>query len=261
MFMMTPWVKRILVVNVVMLLVTSTSGGLANDLAYYPPAAIFRPWTIVTYMFLHAGFNHLFFNMLGILIFGPRLEMKMGAKPFLYMYFAAGIGGALAQTAFATSAPMIGASAAVYAIVIGFAYYWPHEVLILFPIPIPVKAWVLATGYIALSVYQGVTGAANGVAHFAHLGGAAAGFAFIKWWEWRRGAAKRDFQSKMRPETSKGGFVGDRMALARWKGISMAGLHELNREEVERLLAKAQDQGPGALTAAEREYLDRMSGA
>ena len=87
----------------------------------------------------------------------------------------------------------------------------------------------------------------------------AAGFAFIKWWEWRRGAAKRDFQSKMRPNAKKGGFVGDRMALARWKGISTAGMHELNREEVERLLAKADADGPTGLTAGEREYLDRMA--
>ena len=259
MFMMSPWVQRLLIANVIVFVVTGTSPGLANDLAYYPPIALLRPWTIVSYMFLHASFSHLFFNMLGILIFGPRLETKMGAKPFLYLYFAAGIGGAVAQTVLAPAAPMIGASAAVYAVVVGFAYYWPHEVLVLFPIPIPVKAWVLATGYVGMSVYQGVGGASDGVAHFAHLGGAAAGFAFIKWWEWRRGASKRDFQSKMRPDSSSGGFVGDRVALARWKGISTDGMHSLNREEVERLVAKAVAEGPGELSAGEREYLDRMA--
>ena len=80
MFMMSPWVQRLLIANVIVFVVTGTSPGLANDLAYYPPIALFRPWTIVSYMFLHADFGHLFFNMLGILIFGPRLETKMGAK-------------------------------------------------------------------------------------------------------------------------------------------------------------------------------------
>jgi membrane associated rhomboid family serine protease len=259
MFAMTPWVTRILIANFAVFIVIQTSPGLYRDLAFYPPVALYRPWTVVSYMFLHADFGHLFFNMLGVFFFGPRLEAKLGGGTFVRFFLLAGIGGALAQTAFATAAPMVGASGAVYAVLVGFAYYWPRETILLFPIPIPIQAWVLVTAYLAISIFNGLSGGQAGVAHFAHLGGAAAGFAYLKWWEWRRGAAKRDFQNKMRSEPKSGGFVGDRIAVARWKGISVESLHELNREEVERLLAKIKDDGAGSLSASEREFLDRMA--
>lgn len=259
MFPMTPWVLRILIANVVVFVVTQTSPGLYRDLAYFPPVVLYRPWTVVSYMFLHANFGHLFFNMLGVFFFGPRLEMRIGASAFLRLYFFSGIGGALAQTVFATSAPMVGASAAVYAVLVGFAYYWPKETILLFPIPVPIQAWILVTGYVVLSIINGVTGSASGVAHFAHLGGAVVGFLFLKWWEWRRGAGQRSFQKKVRPEKTSRGFGGDRTSVARWKGISVESLHELNREEVQRLLAKVQAGGPTALTDSEREFLDRMA--
>jgi membrane associated rhomboid family serine protease len=260
MYAMTPWVQRILIANVVMYFVTSSSPGLARDLMFYPPIAFTRPWTLVTYMFLHAGFSHLFFNMIGLFFFGPRLEARIGGSAFLRLYFLAGIGGALFQAAFATAAPMVGASGAVYAVLVGFAYFYPRETILLFPIPIPIQAWLLVTGYVVISLYQGITGSGSGVAHFAHLGGAAVGFAFLKWWEWRRGAGKRDFQKKMSPQPSGGGggFVSERAALARWRGISVEALHELNRDEVRRLLEKVNTLGAGSLTDAERSFLDRM---
>jgi membrane associated rhomboid family serine protease len=259
MYAMTPWVQRILIANVVMFFVTATSPGLFRDLAFYPPIAYLRPWTVVTYMFLHAGFGHLFFNMLGVFFFGPRLELKIGASAFLRLYFLAGIGGALFQAAFATAAPMVGASGAVYAVLVGFAYYYPRETILLFPIPIPVQAWLLVSAYVVMSLYQGITSSGSGVAHFAHLGGAAVGFAFLRWWEWRRGAGKRDFQKKMATPSTNTGFVGERVAVARWKGISVESLHELNREEVRRLLEKVSAGGPASLTQAERQFLDRMA--
>jgi membrane associated rhomboid family serine protease len=244
MYAMTPWVQRILIANVVMFFVTATSPGLFRDLAFYPPIAYLRPWTVVTYMFLHAGFGHLFFNMLGVFFFGPRLELKIGASAFLRLYFLAGIGGALFQAAFATAAPMVGASGAVYAVLVGFAYYYPRETILLFPIPIPVQAWLLVSAYVVMSLYQGITSSGSGVAHFAHLGGAAVGFAFLK---------------KMATPSTNAGFVGERVAVARWKGISVESLHELNREEVRRLLEKVSAGGPASLTQAERQFLDRMA--
>jgi hypothetical protein len=156
---------------------------------------------------------------------------------------------------------MVGASGAVYAVLVGFAYYYPHEtIMLLFP-PIPMPAWVLAAGLVALSIFEGVTGTSAGVAHFAHLGGAGVGFVFLRAWEWRRGAAKRDFQRKMgTPQSGSGsGFVGERVAVARWKGISVESLHELNREEVQRLLDKVKSGGAASLTQAERAFLDRMA--
>lgn len=258
-FRLTPWVQRILIANFAVFLVIQTSPGLYRDLAYFPPVAIYRPWTVVSYMFLHADFGHVFFNMLGVFFFGPRLEERLGGPSFLRFYLFAGIGGALFQTVFATAAPMVGASGAVYAIIVGFAYFWPRETIILFPIPIPIQAWVIAVAYVGMSIYSGVSGSSEGVAHFAHLGGAAVGFAYLKWWERKKGAAKRSFQKKMRPEATPGGFVGDRVALARWKGISVESLHELNREEVQRLLAKVKADGAGSLSDSERAFMDRMA--
>jgi membrane associated rhomboid family serine protease len=255
---LTPWVQRLLIANVVMFFVTSADQGLFRSLWFYPPIAIYKPWTIVTYMFLHGGIGHLFFNMLGLFFFGSRLETRLGSKSFLWLYFLAGIGGALFQTVFASAAPMVGASGAIYGLLIAYAYFWPREkILVMFVIPMEI--WLAVTLYVFYSLYAGMGNVAGGIAHFAHLGGAAVGFGYLKWWEWRRGASKRDFQRQMRPDASSGGFVGDRMALARWKGISIDGLHELNREEVQRLLSRATADGPGALSEAEKEFLDRMS--
>ena len=260
MYALTPWVQRLLVANVAMFVVTATSPGLFNDLAFFPPVVLLRPWTLISYMFLHAGLGHLLSNMIGLFFFGPRLEMRIGGKAFVQMYFLAGIGGALFQAVFATAAPMVGAAGAVYAVLVGFAYYYPRETIIVFPIPIPVQAWLLVSLYVLYSVYAGISASGSGVAHFAHLGGAAVGFGFLQWRKWRQGASKRDFQRKLEPQTGSSIFVGERTAVARWKGISLDAMHELNREEVERLLAKVATGGPASLSAAERSFLDRMAG-
>jgi len=268
MFPMTPWVTRILVANVVMAVVTGqlfgpVLGRLGRDiyvlLLLYPPDVLFRPWTVLTYMFLHAGAAHLLFNMIGLLFFGPRLESRLGSKTFLLLYVVSGLGGAGFSLIFAREAAVVGASGAVYGVLLAYAMFWPRAQMIVFPIPVPIEARFVIGAYLVLSIVQGVGGLSTGVAHFAHLGGAAFGFAFLRWWEWRKGAARREFQKKMSVDASASGLVGDRVALARWKGISTAGLHELNRGEVERLISKAERDGPASLTRTERDFLDRMS--
>jgi membrane associated rhomboid family serine protease len=268
MLSMTPWVKRLLLANVAVAFVTGDLVGpvlgrlgreLYTLLLLYPPAVLFRPWTVITYMFLHAGPAHLLFNMLGLFFFGPRLESRLGPRPFLFLYLVSGLGGAAFSLVFARNAAVVGASGAVYGVLLAFAMYWPRAQMIVFPIPTPIEARFVIGAYLVLSVVQGVSGAANGIAHFAHLGGAAFGFAFLRWWEWHKGAARRAFQRRMTPDASPSGIAGDKMALARWKRISVEGLHELNRSEVERLIAKAERFGPSSLTRLEREFLDRMS--
>ncbi len=254
---LTPWVKRLLIANVVVFLITQADPQLVRELWLYPPFALRRPWTLVTYMFLHAGIGHIFFNMLGLYFFGPRLEDRLGSKSFLWLYFLSGIGGAVASFIFARQYPVVGASAAVFGVLMGFALYWPRERIYLWMI-LPIEAWLLAVLLVAASLYMGVSGTSSGTAHFAHLGGIAFGFGYLKLLEWRRGASRRAFQKQMAPQSSVG--VPDRVALARWKGISTDGLHEINREEVVRLLAKAEDTGSRSLTQAEREFLDRMAG-
>ena len=259
MFPLTGWVKRLLIANVAVFVLTESSLEIYRLLTFYPYLVLERPWGVVTYMFVHAGFAHLFFNMIGLYFFGPRLESRLGGRSFLTLYLIAGLGGAALSFLFARESPMVGASGSVYGVLMGFAMFWPHERMIVFPIPVPLEARVVVAGYLAISLVQGTFGMSTGIAHFAHLGGAVFAFLYLKWADWRQGAAKREFKRQMRPDATSSGIVGDRVALARWKGISIASMHELNRGEVERLIAKAERMGPSSLTQSERDFLDRMS--
>ncbi len=258
-FPLTTWVKRLLIANFAVFGVTALNRDLYALLVLYPPAVLVRPWTLVTYMFLHGGITHLLFNLIGLFFFGPRLESRLGGRGFLFLYFLSGIGGAVFSLIFARNAAVVGASAAVYGVLLGFAMFWPRERIYIYGI-IPVEAWLLATLLVFGSLYAGTNpGAGSRTAHFAHLGGAVFAFVFLKLWEWRTGASKRDFQRQMRPDATGKGLVGDRVALARWKEISIESMHELNRGEVARLLAKAERDGPASLRPSERDFMDRMS--
>ncbi|MDP2957060.1 MAG: rhomboid family intramembrane serine protease [Longimicrobiales bacterium] len=254
---LTRWVRRLLLANVAVFLVTTASPVLYRALLLYPPWVLYRPWTLVTYMFLHGGFGHLFFNMLGLYFFGPRLEDRLGGKPFLTLYFLSGLGGAVFSFLFARQYPVVGASGAVYGVLLGFAMFWPRERIYLWMI-IPVEAWLLAVLLVAGSLWAGVSGSASRTAHFAHLGGLGFAFAYLRWVDWRRGAGKRAWQKAISVNQPSAG-LSDKAALAHWKGIALEGLHEINREEVVRLLVKAEAQGTGSLTPAERDFLDRMA--
>ena len=259
MFPMTMWVRRLLLANVVMFFIAQPGSPVYRLLWLYPPAVLVQPWTVFTYMFLHAGIGHLIFNMIGLFFFGPRLEDRLGSRGFLGLYFLSGLGGAAFSFLFAREFPVVGASAAVYGVLLGFAMLWPHERIYIWGI-LPVPAWLLAGLLVFGSLYAGINPSSQSrTAHFAHLGGLAFGFVFLKWWDWKKGKGKRDFQKKMAPPVASSGLVGDRMAVSRWKGIRVETMHELNREEVERLLEKVRASGASSLTTAEREFLDRMA--
>ncbi len=262
MFPMTPWVRRLLIANVVAFIATRLAPQLYYALAFVPALALVRPWTAVTYMFLHAGLMHIFFNMLALFFFGPRLENRLGAKSFLWLYFLGGLGGAAFSVFFAPQYPVVGASAAVYAVLLGFALYWPRERIYIWGV-LPVEAWLLATIMVGFSLWAGLSGAQSGVAHFAHLGGLAFGFAYLKVRDWRQGSARREFKRKLEQGASGGsasaGVLQERSALRRWEGIPVDALHELNREEVLVLLEKARTLGVRGLSLAERQFLDRMA--
>ena len=259
MFPMTTWVKRLLIANIGMYFLSMSVPIVYGLTVLYPPQVLIRPWSLVTYMFLHGGMGHLIFNMIGLYFFGPRLENRLGTKGFLWLYFLSGIGGALFSLVFSPLAAVVGASAGVYGVLLGFAMYWPREKIYLWMI-LPVEAWLLATILVVASLYSGINpSAGSNTAHFAHLGGLGFAFAFLKWWEWNKGAGQRAFQTQLHPDATPTGMVGDRLASARWKGISVEGLHELNREEVVRLLSKVDGIGAASLTASERQFLDRMS--
>ncbi|MET0293212.1 MAG: rhomboid family intramembrane serine protease [Steroidobacteraceae bacterium] len=161
-------------------------------LALWPPnsgqyAPDFQPWQLVSYAFLHGGFTHLLFNMFGLYMFGSEIERLLGGKRFLLYYFACIVGAALTQLAVAALGdgdihPTVGASGGVFGLLLAYGLAFPHRrLMLLFP-PIPMPAWLFVTLYGLFELVLGVTRTADGVAHFAHLGGMAAGFALILYW-------------------------------------------------------------------------------
>jgi hypothetical protein len=113
---------------------------------------------------------------------------------------------------------------------------------------------------VGASLWSGLTGSQSGIAHFAHLGGLATGFVYLKVRDWRKGSAKRAFKRKLeRAQGGQVGVMGDRTAVRRWESIDVESLHELNRTEVVQLLEKARTGGVRTLTLEERQFLDRMA--
>lgn len=164
---------------------------------FMPGSTYFEPVQLVTHMFMHADFMHLFFNMIGIFIFGPPLESLWGPKKFLMFYFLAGAGAFLlhlgynywqvssgAVPAWMYNIPMLGASGCLLGLVVGAGIKFPNnQLLLLFP-PIPIKFKWLAIIYVASDLFLGLGNFNTGIAHFAHLGGAIAGFLVILLGRW-----------------------------------------------------------------------------
>jgi len=251
---MTPWVLRLLIANGVMFLVSLSLPAVVPALAFVPAQALVRPWTLVTYMFLHGGLGHLFFNMLSLFFFGPRLEERLGARNFLILYFVSGVAGALLSLAFNPWAAVIGASGAVFGVLLGFARYWPRVQILIWGI-IPIEARWLVAGMTALALFGGFAGGAGGgIAHFAHLGGFLGGWACLKYFEYASPA--RRFKRQMATPTPRESFES---ALARWSRIRRDNLHEVNRAELDRILDKISSQGIQSLTPGDREFLERFS--
>ena len=258
---MTPWVRNLLIANVAIHLLVPAGSGIWLQGAFLGSEMLTKPWTLLTYQFLHApGFGHIFFNMLALYFFGPRLEERLGAGNFLALYLGAGVFGAALSAVFTPQALMVGASAAVYGVVAAFAVVWPFEkVYLWFVLPVPI--WALAIFMVVFSLQSSVVGVNDGIAHFAHLGGLIFGGAYLKIWEYRTGSALRSFQKKMRmPSGDAPNPIRDRGAVTRWEQIDVSDLHEINRTEVEHLMARVRDEGPSTLTASERQFLDRMAG-
>ena len=250
---MTPWVTRLLIANVAVFFLTVAVPVLPiRPLVLIPAYILVRPWTLVTYMFLHGGFWHLFLNMLGLFFFGPRLEARLGARAFLLLYFLSGLGGAVFSF-LPPMAPVVGASGAVFGVLLGFARYWPNEPIYIWGI-LPVQARWLIIFLAAFSLYAGLTQVNDGVAHFAHLGGFVGGFLFLRKWDRRH--KKRLVEKQNSFYRARG--APDIEARRRWEAIPLDDLHELNRGEVVVLLEKVEARGVKSLTPDERAFLDRM---
>jgi membrane associated rhomboid family serine protease len=157
----------------------------------YPAAPEFEPWQLLTYGFLHGNLTHLFFNMFALWMFGGEIERLLGTPRFVTYYLVCVVGAAVAQLFVlagmnAPPVPTVGASGGVFGLLLAFGMAFPQRrIMLIFP-PIPMPAWLFVTLYGALELYLGVTGSGQGVAHFAHLGGMAAGYALLVYW--RRGS-------------------------------------------------------------------------
>ena len=176
---LTPWVKGIIIANVVVYLVTLAIPVVHGWLTFVPALTLSRPWTLVTYAFVHGGFFHLFFNMLVLFFFGPPLESMWGGREFAKFYAISGLGGAVFSYLFAFEVGVVGASAAVYGVMLAFAMNWPNMTIHIWGI-LPVKAKWLVAFLAAVSVASIIGGQGQGIAHFAHLGGFAAAFLYLR---------------------------------------------------------------------------------
>jgi membrane associated rhomboid family serine protease len=250
---MTRRVSALIVANVVMFFITYPPNQLFQALMLVPSAIPSRPWMLVTYMFLHGGLGHLFFNMLILFFFGPRLEGRLGGGHFLGLYLTAGVVGGLASLT-TPHAAIVGASGALFGVMLGYAYYWPRDrILVFFILPMEVRVFVVLMT--AISLWSGVSGAAGGIAHFAHLGGFAGGFLYLKWMEYRS-PARRVKKKVEGPLRRSAGGAAD---LKRWERIRREDMHPVNRDELDRVMDKIKASGVGSLTPEERAFLDRFT--
>jgi len=192
---LTDVVKNLLILNVIMFLgsgvVMNFFGSSPEMLALQYHPTYFRPYQIVTHMFMHANLTHLFFNMFAVFMFGPILETTWGSKRFLIYYFFTAFGALALHTlvsyflegSFEEMGGVLGASGAVFGLLLGFGVYYPNNVIQLLIPPIPIKAKYFVMIYAALELYLGFSNYNTGIAHFAHLGGALFGLIMI--WGWR----------------------------------------------------------------------------
>lgn len=188
-----PVIKNLLIINGLAFLATVSlfTGALTPIgemlfpyLALFPiGSGNFFPWQLVSYMFLHASLGHIFFNLFALWIFGQAIENLWGSKRFLIYYMLTGIGAALIHMWISGGgAPTIGASGAVYGILLAFGMMFPDKYIMLLIPPIPIKAKYFVAFYGAIELFSGLTRSNSGVAHFAHLGGLLVGFILIKVW-------------------------------------------------------------------------------
>jgi membrane associated rhomboid family serine protease len=246
----TPWVQRLIIANVFVYFLEQVMPGIINALMLVPDAVLFRPWTLVSYMFLHdpRGLSHIFFNMIGLYFFGPRVEERLGGRRFLWLYFISGVAGAILTIVLAPQAAVIGASGAIFGIMLAFAMFWP-DVQILFFFFLPLQARFAVMIMAAMQLYSGLGGLGGGVANFCHLGGFGGAFLYIKYLE-RRAGVKKFRKATVTPVAKE--------TLLNWKKIDPRSVHEVNRDEVNRILDKISAHGIASLTPQEKLFLSNF---
>jgi membrane associated rhomboid family serine protease len=293
--------KNLLIVNFLAFVATWVLGRSGIDLnsmlgLHFFMANDFQIYQLVTYMFLHGGFTHIFFNMFALWMFGAVVERVWGPKKFLFYYISCGIGAGLVQeiaqyinyvalgldtfervnlggTLMMTADYLnlwttIGASGAVYAILLAFGMIFPNERLFIIPFPFPIKAKWLVVGYIAIELFSALSGPGDGVAHTAHLGGMLFGFIMIRYWKKHPESSNRfgrnrgqEFFDNMKRRFDERKQASDRR---RWVDDpdeepryteEPPKPRRKNQEEIDAILDKIRKSGYDSLTKEEKKKL------
>lgn len=263
---LTPTVKVLILINVVMFVVTMPA-----LVAYYRTGVITWPihlcvvphsllhrgfvWQLVTYMFLHGGVFHIFFNMFALWMFGSELETRLGRGRFLQLYFISGIGAGLCHTvaSWGSRIPMLGASGAVFGVLVAFAMLFPDRyiTLFIFLFPLTLKAKHLVLGFAAIEILWVISASRSGVAHTAHVGGLIFGYLFMK----SRYRLALPFESVQRVwDNIKRRWRWRKPPRYKYKPIDA---DEFISEEVDPILAKISREGIGSLTRKEKKILKK----
>lgn len=279
--------KNLLIINILVFFAQMVLEGMGIRLEdwlglHFLLAEHFYPWQFVTYIFLHGGFAHLFFNMFALWMFGRVMETVWGAKRFLLFFLVCGIGAGLVQevvqfvkyfgeglhhyegvampgygnvpmSAYLDLWNTIGASGAVYGILLAFGLTFPEERMFVFPLPIPIPAKYFVVGYAVIELLMGFGGSRDGVAHFAHLGGMLFGWLLMLYWAGRitmprfsNPFARRTWKTILN-ESPEDGFDNPD---ADWNARQRA-----RSAEVDRILDKVRKHGYGSLSEREKQIL------
>ena len=296
--------KNLLLVNIIAFVATwllQIRGIDLNDVCglHYFMAADFHPWQLVTYMFLHSGFMHILFNMFALWMFGVVIENVWGPRKFLFYYISCGIGAGLMQElaqfcsfylTISSQDPSvtfselfvigqqlsmqlngwttIGASGAVYAILLAFGMIFPNERIFIFPLPIPIKAKWFVMFYVAIELFSALGSSGDNVAHMAHLGGMLFGFLMIRYWNnhptagYGRNKGHQFFENlKENFERRKGAKMNVHKggAATREDYWNYNERKRQNQEEIDRILDKIRRSGYDSLTKEEKQKLFESS--
>lgn len=272
--------KNLLLINLLAFLATIVLEMRGIDLAFWGGlhffgSPYFHLYQFVSYQFLHGSFTHLFFNMFALWMFGCVIERVWGPRKFLIYYLACGIGAGLCQEVvqflMGSYSLTIGASGAVYAILLAFGMTFPDERIFIFPFPVPIKAKWFVMIYAAIELFSAVHSAGDGVAHMAHLGGMLFGFLLIRYWQkhpgrdFDLGSGRQFFDNMKRRFDEQRGHSGMKAERTKYDGTRRTNPRETDMEynarkqqrqaEIDAILDKIHKSGYDSLTKEEKKRL------
>lgn len=301
MFRLPPITKNLLVINILLFFaagILSKNGINLNNILglHFFKSDSFAPYQLVTYMFMHANFEHIFFNMLAFWMFGRILEQVWGPKRYLLFYFVCGIGAGLCQelvqyvdyvsqglaqysvvtdgtskvsmSVYLNSWTTVGASGAIYGILLGFGMSFPNERILLLIPPMPIKAKYLVIGYAVIELLSGFGISNSNVAHFAHLGGMLFGLILILYWRkdarrkaygfssWEEySSKKKSFWDRFKESKSETNFQSAKPVEKPEPKTDPMDERRAQQEEIDRILEKVKRSGYSCLTEEEKRTI------